>query len=136
MPAITEERCRACSILGGVTVETETEAAEYRRLLAPQIPPGDDLAAPPCVPPWKLAEIEKRTGRPCPRRELTDPDNYLVAELCNLSIPEHTRHLVQPWLSARIPSRARRVRLLSRLAKTLRAPQVIEHMFPSTSSRR
>jgi hypothetical protein len=61
-----EARCRACEIKGG------PEA--------------------PCVPEgWLAAEREK--GHPCPRREWTDPDDPIAAELVRLGAHAESGHL-------------------------------------------
>lgn len=78
-----------------------------------------------------LAEIRKRTGRPCPR-VILEPENYAAAQLVGYLIPEDTRALAPALydaLAEPLTSEERQL-LLTRVAGALHDPKVLAKRFP------
>lgn len=124
----------ACTVMGGMTVETEEQArvlSEDPELASEGVEVGDELELPECLPPPYLAEIQRTTGRPCPRPGATmDPENELPLELMGMSIAEHTRHLVEGTLRDGAHTAERPV-IRRRVAAALRDPGVVALLYPS-----
>lgn len=134
---MTEVRCRACTVLGGMTVETEQEASAVSEIprvelaiktgeRAP-IRVGDEVKLPPCV--RDLGQYV-RAGRACPRVELA-PENYEAIALFGLSARDNARHLAVPYLDSVFPEQSdERRRVIQRVMNTLMHAEVSKLLRP------
>jgi hypothetical protein len=133
-PGITEARCRACTILGGCTVETEAQAWEYTLVAEREEDPvqvGEDLELPPCVGEADLAYFREKHGRPCPRVELR-AENVDALSLFRISVREDARPLAAPLFEALCGSlpAEERAAVLQRVLNTLNDETVSELLYP------
>lgn len=124
---------------GGTTVDSEEQARELRampELAECDVAAGDEVELPPCLPDHYLVRIREETGRPCPRPGIAiDPDNEVALELMHLSIPEHTRHLVEGALRD-LTSPAERATVRRRVAAALQDPAVMARLYPPRAADR
>ena len=102
MPDITEDRCRACTMLGGYEVQTPADAQRYTAALKRDEVPvsvGDFLDEDPCVGEAGLAFYREHFGRECPRVEL-DPANEEALALFCFVAGDATRALAPAYFDA------------------------------------
>jgi hypothetical protein len=132
-PAITDERCRACSLFGGVTVRTAEQAVRLSQLLERPVEVDEQVIEDPCVADHELSRIAYESGglRRCPRVEL-DPENDLAAQAVALINQEHLRafapRMVQ--LGTRFMDPDVEHAILSRVTTTAMDERVRDLMFP------
>lgn len=137
MPQCTPMRCRACTVLGGTTLDTDEEAEAVNeiprvKLSGTTYKAGDFVSLPHCLKDdAELARFAKANGRPCPRVVL-DPSNVPASNLVSMTIREDVRPFVGPYFEAThaAASSDTRRRMLARVALTVMDRDVTEALYP------